>query len=328
MHASAERWQNALVQIQTGEMPPEKQPRPAAPEIQAVTEWLVAQLRDGEARRSGAVLRRLNRREYQNTLRDLLGIQIDVTSDLPEDPTQFGFDTVGSALSISTAHMRQYALVARQALDLAIVTEPKPPKRILQWFMRGEATPKEYEEAAKVMGLPGFKQGWGIEGRDKAIGAGYAPRTLIPMNGLTSVGLDGGNKIHFALYENGVYAIRAKCGARENSAIPGTPRITVAFKSSIVLDKAVENPIDKTEVYEVLLPMRKGDAEMVAFNGLVPPPDKYVGQPHKLSTEKHNEIRERSPLLVIDYLEIDGPICESWPPPSHTRIFFKRKRSD
>src|SRR5437899_1843849 len=71
-----ERWRSVLDQLQAGDMPPKKKPRPPEPELRAAKEWIGARLAAVEtarrAREGRVVLRRLNRLEYANTLRDLL----------------------------------------------------------------------------------------------------------------------------------------------------------------------------------------------------------------------------------------------------------------
>ena len=72
------------------------------------------------------MLRRLNRVEYQNTVRDLLGVDVDVKDTLPEDPVAFGFDNVAATLNISPVQIEQYLEAADLALDAAVATGPQP----------------------------------------------------------------------------------------------------------------------------------------------------------------------------------------------------------
>ena len=73
------------------------------------------------------VLRRLNRNEYENTVRDLLGVQVDLKEQLPEDSSAGGFDNVGEALHLSSFLMERYLEAAEKALNVAIANGPKPP---------------------------------------------------------------------------------------------------------------------------------------------------------------------------------------------------------
>ncbi len=130
---SAERWQKVLGALNSGEMPPKDQPQLPHKEKAQLLEDLSAQLviaRDILSDAAGVItMRRLNRREYENTVFDLLGVRIDA-EDLPDDANPGGFDTTGAALFFSSDQFEQYLALAHQALDAAIVLgkKPKPMK--------------------------------------------------------------------------------------------------------------------------------------------------------------------------------------------------------
>ncbi len=116
----ADLWQKVLNSINSGEMPPEdeKQPDAAAKTdfLDDLSRMLVAAR--GRLSDSGGTIamRRLNRREYKNTLHDLLGVDINVR-ELPADGGAGTFDTVGSSLFMSSDQFEQYLALGRQALD-------------------------------------------------------------------------------------------------------------------------------------------------------------------------------------------------------------------
>ena len=129
---SRERWERVLEQLENGSMPPKAKPRPPADEQRAVCDWIIGQvtavkvkLREIEGR---VVLRRLNRNEYENTVRDLLGVEVKLKDMLPQDSSANGFDNVGDALHTSSFLMERYIEAAQLALDQAIVNTPQPPK--------------------------------------------------------------------------------------------------------------------------------------------------------------------------------------------------------
>ena len=116
--------------VQAGEMPPEKSPRPPEKDVKALTEWIAGKIQAADALRrtqGRVVLRRLNRNEYENTVRDLLGVQVDLKEQLPEDSSAGGFDNVGEALHLSSFLMERYLEAAEKALNVAIANGPKPP---------------------------------------------------------------------------------------------------------------------------------------------------------------------------------------------------------
>ena len=122
------RWILVHDRIASGEMPPAKKPRPDATSSQKVQRLLSDAICDAENQRSGVVLRRLNRREYENTVRDLFRTDVQITG-LPEDTSTDGFDTVGEGLAVSAEAMQAYLDAADSVLD-AVFGEPTKPKFI------------------------------------------------------------------------------------------------------------------------------------------------------------------------------------------------------
>lgn len=123
---TAERWQKILNALNSGEMPPEDEdplPNDAKTEFLDDLSNIMVAARDrlSDSGRT-ATLRRLNRREYQNTLRELLGVEFPV-GELPADTGSGNFDTVGSNLFMSANQFEQYLALGRQALDRAFERE-------------------------------------------------------------------------------------------------------------------------------------------------------------------------------------------------------------
>ena len=131
--ATAERWQKVLNAMNSGEMPPEDQKQPPAEAKVAFLEHLSGAMVDARkalAETGGVItMRRLNKREYQNTIQDLLGVTIDA-KDLPNDGGGGGgFDTFGKSLFLSSDQFEQYLAIARKALDQTIASGPRPETR-------------------------------------------------------------------------------------------------------------------------------------------------------------------------------------------------------
>ncbi|WP_240914756.1 DUF1592 domain-containing protein [Roseimicrobium sp. ORNL1] len=119
----AERWQKVLNAMNAGDMPPEDEKQP---ESTAKTDFLddlshvmVAARRQFSDQNGVITMRRLNRREYRNTIRELLGVEINV-SELPTDTGSGGFDTNGVNLFMSANQFEQYQSLGREALTEAI----------------------------------------------------------------------------------------------------------------------------------------------------------------------------------------------------------------
>lgn len=119
---SAERWQKVLDQMNSGDMPPEdeKQPDGVAKTnfLDDLAHVMVAARRSLGDQQGVITMRRLNRREYRNTLRELLGVEINV-SELPPDTASGGFDTAGANLFMSSNQFEQYQALGREALTEA-----------------------------------------------------------------------------------------------------------------------------------------------------------------------------------------------------------------
>jgi mono/diheme cytochrome c family protein len=126
---NAKEWELVLDRVHAGEMPPEEAKRqPTAAEREAVVKWLRA-VRGREAERHaddpGTVLaRRLSNAEFDNTVRDLTGVDIRPTREFPVDPAnQSGFDNSGESLTMSPALLKKYLAAARHVAD-HIALEP------------------------------------------------------------------------------------------------------------------------------------------------------------------------------------------------------------
>ena len=126
----AETWQLVLDQLNLGEMPPKKKPQPTVAERRALVTWLTGSLRTAaEFKRKDAnvVMRRLTKRQYTHTLRDLLGVDVDFGHELPaEGLSDEGFKNNGQDQVISLLQTEYYLKIADQALGKAIAMG-KPP---------------------------------------------------------------------------------------------------------------------------------------------------------------------------------------------------------
>lgn len=118
--AVAQSWQDILDVLNLDEMPPKGEKRPGEEELSLVLETLTANLREARERLNDAggkvVLRRLNRREYQNTIRSLFGLDVSIDS-VPDDATVDGFDTIGTAHSFSSLHLDRYLSTGSAVID-------------------------------------------------------------------------------------------------------------------------------------------------------------------------------------------------------------------
>ena len=123
--ADAHRWADVMEQVNSGEMPPKKEKKPTQEEIAAFVTNLDSLIKEGRAARMAArpsvAHYRLSRKEYQNTVYDLLGVRYDPTKpgELNEDTRWHGFERIGSELSLSPSHVDRYYRAAELVLDRA-----------------------------------------------------------------------------------------------------------------------------------------------------------------------------------------------------------------
>lgn len=136
--ASKAKWEEIVNVLNGHEMPPAGERAPRAAEVAQVVDWITAQIVSAELakRDSSIVLRRLNRAEYRNTIRDLVVVDFD-TAGFPQDPPAGGFDNNGGALTLSPLHLELYLDAARKILDLALVESKQPP--VLKWRIQPDS---------------------------------------------------------------------------------------------------------------------------------------------------------------------------------------------
>jgi hypothetical protein len=123
-------WKDILKQVADEAMPPEDEPQPTAEQRRLLVEWISQALiaaRTRNSQKNGSV-RRLTVAQYRNTLRDLLGLEDDLTDVLPRDGiSRDGFVNNGQTMQLSPLLVEAYFDVAEKALDLCIVDEQTKP---------------------------------------------------------------------------------------------------------------------------------------------------------------------------------------------------------
>jgi hypothetical protein len=143
-------WAEVVEKINAGEMPPEDEPQPTTEEIGQVIAGLDQRIREGRAARMAArpavAHYRLSRKEYQNTIYDLLGVRYDPTKpgELNEDTLWHGYERIGSQLSLSPSHMDRYYQAAEIVLERAF-----PSKEVEVNKVRKTAAELRYQGGEK-----------------------------------------------------------------------------------------------------------------------------------------------------------------------------------
>jgi len=132
-----EEWEKVLRRVRAGEMPPSNVARPSDAALRAFTNAIQIELDRADAAGrpdpGRVIARRLNRNEYSNTIRDLLGVEFHAEKYFPTDDSGDGFDNIGEILTVSPALMDRYLSAAERIARWAISTE-LPPKPIVDEY--------------------------------------------------------------------------------------------------------------------------------------------------------------------------------------------------
>jgi hypothetical protein len=291
--ATQERWQQVLEQIKSGAMPPKEKPKPEASEVKTVSAWITDRTRAAEAARRATegrvVLRRLNRAEYQNTIRDLLGVQLDFQELLPVDSSADGFDNVGEALHTSSFLMERYLEAADKALSVAIANGPKPPLVKKRLSFKNDRRLKHTDE--KVF----------LERDDAMVSFTSAPWQAFTL-------------WEFYPPDRGAYRFRISAYGFQSRGKPVTYQVragSMLMAGKNHLTGYFDVPEDKPTVIEFTEHLEARETIRIHPYGLA-----SSQSVHKIGADKYTGAG-----LAIQHVEVEGPLHETWPPPSHRRLF-------
>lgn len=173
-------WERVGKIIQSREMPPKDKPKPTAAEYAVITSWIDKQFaqRDTGPRNPGRVtIRRLNRAEYNNTIRDLIGVSFQPADDFPSDDVGYGFDNIGDVLSMPPILLEKYLAAAEKIVAQAFATPAirnrlvfgDDARAILERFAsRAYRRPVKETELARLLSLVSLAEKNG-DGLDKGL---------------------------------------------------------------------------------------------------------------------------------------------------------------
>jgi hypothetical protein len=287
--AAHKKWVRVFDRVTAGEMPPPKQAKPKASEKQSFLAALGGELSAHHATHKGTVLRRLNRREYQNSLNDVLGVNVDVLDLLPEDGRAFGFDTIGEALSISGVQLQRSMEAAEVALNAALLHEVRPP------------TTRELYTLDSERNQMHFRNYW-LKREDGAIvvfNNGNSPTTLLP--GLQTA-TPGTYKVSVTGY-----------GYQTSEPVVFALIVSNAdVRGDATIHSFHELPAGRPGTIEVMVPLERGDGIKISPQGLEGP----SGQ----SPAKNGPGFYRGQGLALQGVTVEGPLLDSWPPKGQERL--------
>ncbi|TWU07894.1 DUF1592 domain-containing protein [Stieleria varia] len=332
----AESWHDVLNQISQGEMPPAKATQPSPRERRLLTQWIGSALREAAAAKrfkDGRVLtRRLTRYEYANTMRDLLGVDLDFARNLPPEPVSpTGFLNDGATLEMSPTQIEMYLGVARRALAEAIVIGERP-------------TLHEFSQRTTAIGnLPTKK----VAGHQPV-----NPEFILDLK-------------EFPRHGEFELSITAQAATPNNEAFPRM-RVSLGHVPGIIhVPRGQIGEIDVTEELQTYTlrgrmedfpqpgPVSFGNS---GFKGMIvmidfidadgkelrypdrkyaqrAPQPKKKGEAKKEEKTKSEEDRQPVPFgkrleVRVTAVEFKAPVYASWPPPSHQRLLFESEHAD
>jgi len=339
--------------IAAGEMPPADEERPDSREVAAATGWLDAQLLAADRKRIAARgrsrLRRLTRREYENTLRDLLALpRLEIAALLPPDGEVAGFHKVADGLDLSPVHLAAYADAVERALTAAIATRSTPPpafKRriypagqfkfdmnlhngnfvLLKSGKPDPALPLRggFEDVKRHIAAPDADAD--LEDRRKLIEQHKIAQSESAVGLLVPNGAGYEAALNVAPIYQGYYRLRLSIwGFQWNQ---GTVAPIAASQAAVLraheegrqqeggrLLATFTAPSLEPRTHEILAWL---DAhESVVFDPLSIP---WRG----LSVRQigGRTVKHVGPGVAVDWFEVEGPLNPSWPPESHRRLF-------
>ncbi|MBX3743562.1 MAG: DUF1592 domain-containing protein [Akkermansiaceae bacterium] len=351
---TASKWKEVVTSVSNHEMPPEDEPQPPSAESAAFAGWLEARLGEAEIakRSSRVVMRRMNRAEYNNTIRDLLGVDFRPADQFPEDPPAGGFDNIGQALTMSPMQMELYYNSARQILDRALAEGEKPAG--IKWRFE----PEENTAGPDKLRVK-------RDGNNILLNDGNNPTE----GGFTVIHHDSWDKTvgfrDFAVPVEGEYIIRFRAAGRvpdqgkfmasveamlaasRDARIAkepgkkdrfdldharlvehfrtdriydfGPPRLKVTQQLGSQPEVIAEMDVDATEAAPRVYELRRHFTTQRAGMTFA-----YAYEiPRKLENFAiQNKPEFARPELLLDWIELEGPIHPVWPPASHTRVLF------
>ena len=291
--ATMANWTRIFDRVAKSEMPPHDADQPSELDRTAFVKSLRATLHAtslAKQQRNGRVLvRRLNRNEYQNTVRDLFGVTTDVKSLLPEDSIVAGFDNISSGLQTSATHLVRYQEAADRVLADALPAEIIPTEPFLS-----RLTGREF-----------------LDSRPKPNREGMAP--LVRFEGDTIVlcaqFYKHGSVQSSAVPSAGRYRFRASVGAVRNNGKP-IPVLVGKLSSDRFAHEKLEHilaiqdaPAEKRRVIEVIVNLPRGEQVYVEGIGLT-----FFGELKKQLKDQPVDDGYQGPGLAVDWIEIEGPL--------------------
>ena len=334
----AATWEKVVLKMRARVMPPASAPRPDAAARAAFLTWIEGELDRADAGKPNPgrtePFHRLNRAEYRNAVRDLLALDIDVSSMLPADDVSYGFDNIAGVLKMSPTLMERYLAAAQRVSQLA--TGSPAPQPSIEYFRITD----DLAQDRHLPGLPfGTRGGTAIQHVFPADGE-YEVRIRIARDlneGVpiyrdpqhVEVNIDGARVGGFTLPGVGAPPPPPE-PSPGSSAPPQRPQISQIGQGLRVSAKEREARNRADESWNLRLPVKAGPRSVqVTFTNLTSPLDETPRLPFQRPYPAGVNIPETRLGIHLRSVEIAGPynVTGAGDTPSRQRIFVCRPAS-
>ena len=312
--ATETRWTLIHDRVERGEMPPPKKKQPKAEARSGFLDSLGRVLSEHDAARQAktgrVVLRRLTRTEYEATIHDLLAIDAPLATLLPEDSAAHGFDNVADALRLSAEQIESYLTGADAALDAALKLGPRPP--LTKQYFSPFADPSGKKPLNVPATVPNPVQS---DGNATNI---YRAQANFPVV--------VNRNHHLVLRQSrarasGAYRVRLSAFGFQSGGNTMVVKLLVnRFQIAPVL-AAFDLPGDRPRVAETIVHLDEGEVLEVHPDGRGTEPDGGLIYKIDWGYKMAGSENAKLPGSAIEWIEIEGPLQESWPPPSVQKVF-------
>ncbi len=330
--AQIEIWTRVLGKLNGGQMPPPGRPRPSDDAVASLTASIEAYLGNAGYRRTAdpgrVTARRLNRFEYDNTVRSLLGVHGSPSDEFPIDDSGYGFDNIGDVLSVSPLLMEKYVAAAKRLSRIAVFGEPLPDEPTLLARYMGKRSHDAGNDLTGADILPYSMRGalygshlfpWDAEYelRFRAANYRYSRRQLIARGVIEPEERDTGDA-----GADGTLTAEERLALFIEDARESQPPVPVV--ATLDGETFREELIEGSNAFGY---------ERGEFVTRVPVTagvhDFRISYPHvaDIDDPRDNVMEDGRRVLYVDYLDIVGPFDPSpAPPASHDSIFICRHR--
>ncbi len=348
-------WQEILDQLNQGDMPPKKEKQPSKKELLAVVDAITQSVADATQRLKGTgahtVLRRLNSFEYQQTIGDLLGLNVagwNPTVDFPPEVRADGFDNNSAAQVTSGILLDRYFVAAEEAIQRATAFGPKPAsKSYMQkspFYFEGKASrdlPKLFRtDRYRWVSSTGYDDLVARHYRGGHIGFEPLARGGAPQSGrytmrIQAAAIDRTHSYDFLNdFRNGDPIVMELAAVNREGSVESTGNITTQRTLALV-----ELTSDQPQWYEWTVDLDRGEEPEVRFRNGAPAAKALAFKLGK-NVKGHPELEAigklgkgeialamlkayRGPKLRIWEMQVKGPQLDLWPTRGHTLLYGK-----